>query len=206
MTQAQIREFKVELLDDITSSRTSLSPTRTPSGGRSRPSSLSWRKKLAKRGSQGRAGNSYGGRQAQDDGGMISSGRVDGNEGAHGAPQADVLGDFAADLGKFLGSVQNRATTWLDQRKAIADQLTQIRDTANEYLQQLKGDHVPFLYKEGKRRGRPPGSGTAKSTRPPGSADAPAPGAVTGRRTMSAAARKRISDAQKARWAKQRGK
>jgi hypothetical protein len=59
---------------------------------------------------------------------------------SHGVAAAgkeqDILGDFAADLGRFLGSVQNRATTWLDQRKAIAEQLTQIRDTASQYLRQ----------------------------------------------------------------------
>ena len=65
-----------------------------------------------------------------------------GAEQPNGAPQApasDVLGDFAADLGKFLGGVQSKATSWLQQRKDIADQLTQIRDTANQYLQQLAG-------------------------------------------------------------------
>ena len=77
----------------------------------------------------------------------------------------DVLGDFAADLGKFLGGVQTRATSWLQQRKDIADQLTQIRDTANQYLQQLgtEGSHLVERFEKA-RRGRPPGSG-AKSGR-----------------------------------------
>ena len=104
---------------------------------------------------------------------------------------ADALGDFAADLGKFLGGVQSRATSWLDQRKAIAEQLTQIRDTANKYLEQLSGRQrvttPSMLAKEVVKR-----EGQGGLARP--------------RRTMSAAARKRISDAQKARWAKQRGK
>ena len=52
---------------------------------------------------------------------------------------SDVLGDFAADLGRFLGGVQGKAASWLQQRKDIAEQLTQIRDTANQYLQQLSG-------------------------------------------------------------------
>jgi hypothetical protein len=127
----------------------------------------------------------------------------------HGTPpggkERDVLGDFAADLGGFLGSVQSRATTWLEQRKAITEQLTQIRDTASHYLRQLSGtpekgpDHVSSPYR-GKKRGRRPASAAAKRARA-------TQGAASGRkrRTMSAAARKRISDAQKARWAKQRG-
>lgn len=115
----------------------------------------------------------------------------------------DTLGDFAEDLGQFLGKVQNRASSWLEQRKAIAEQLTQIRDTANRYLQQLgaEGAQLAQRFERG-RRGRPPGSAARGGRgRPPGSAEAPAPGVG---RTMSAAARKRISDAQKARWARQR--
>jgi hypothetical protein len=130
------------------------------------------------------------------------------NEGPEGPAQPqDVLGDFAADLGKFLGGVQSRATNWLQQRKDIADQLTQIRDTANQYLQQLgdEGSHLVERFEKA-RRGRPPGSGAAKSTAAAGSADAPAPAAATGRRTMSPEARARIADAQRKRWAKLRRK
>jgi hypothetical protein len=114
--------------------------------------------------------------------------------------RVDTLGDFAEDLGRFLGTVQTRATSWLGQRQAIADQLTQIRDTANEYLQQLGSEGAQLAARFRKGRGRRPGSGRGPG-RPPGSATAPAPRA---RRTMSAAARKRISDAQKERWAKLR--
>ena len=118
----------------------------------------------------------------------------------------DVLGDFAADLGNFLGGVQTKATSWLQQRKDIADQLTQIRDTANQYLQQLgtEGSHLVERFEKA-RRGRPPGSG-AKSAAPAGSAEAPAPAAATGRRTMSPEARERIAEAQRKRWAKLRRK
>ena len=124
------------------------------------------------------------------------------NEGPDGKAN-DALGDFAEDLGRFLGQVQNRATSWLEQRQAIAEQLTQIRDTANQYLNQLGTEGTQFAerFQRG-RRGRPPGTGAKRGPgRPPGSASAPAPGAG---RKMSAAARKRISEAQKARWAKQR--
>jgi hypothetical protein len=43
--------------------------------------------------------------------------------------------------------VQGKAASWLQQRKDIAQQLTQIRDTANNYLQQLsdgRGVTTPF--------------------------------------------------------------
>ena len=75
-----------------------------------------------------------------------------------------------------------------------AQQNAEIRDTAGEYLQQLTGGGTATVatVRRGRRRGRPPGS---KNT---------AAGARTGRRKMSAAARKAISDAQKKRWAKQK--
>ena len=133
-------------------------------------------------------------------------------DAAGARPTEDALGDFAADMGKLLGTVQNRATSWLDQRKAITDQLTQIRDTANKYLQDLrgaqdKGGDAPFPMKRRGRRGRPPGSGGKHGPgRPKGSA-APADVVAGGgkkKRTMSPEARQRIGDAQRARWAKQK--
>jgi len=110
----------------------------------------------------------------------------------------DVLGDFAEDLGQFLGRVQNRASSWLDQRQSIVEQLTQIRDTANGYLQQLIGEAgiaAPALRGRRGRRGRRAGAGV------------PAARKTTRRRkrfTMSAEARARIAEAQRKRWAKQR--
>ncbi len=128
------------------------------------------------------------------------------DEPGSAAQPHDVLGDFAADLGKFLGGVQTRATSWLQQRKDIADQLTQIRDTANQYLQQLgtEGSHLVERFEKA-RRGRPPGSGVKPAT-PAGSAEAPAPAAATRKRTMSPEARERIAEAQRKRWAKLRRK
>ena len=52
----------------------------------------------------------------------------------------ETLGSFAEDLSKLLGTTQAKASSWLDQRKSIAEQLTQIRDTANDYLQRLSGE------------------------------------------------------------------
>ena len=136
-----------------------------------------------------------------------------GGEGPSGGPAdpaPDVLGDFAADLGRFLGGVQGKAASWLQQRKDIAQQLTQIRDTANNYLQQLSGGQgvttPSMLAKEVARRGRPPGSKSAKKA---AAAASPAPeGAVAAapakKRFMSAEARARIAEAQRKRWAKVR--
>ena len=121
-----------------------------------------------------------------------------------GATSARVVGEtiegFAEDLGKLLGTAQAKASSWLDQRKSIAEQLTQIRDTANDYLQRLSGEaaSVAAAVRRGRRRGRPPGSG--KKT---GGYKAPA-AAVKGKRKggMSAAGRAAVAAAHKARWAK----
>jgi hypothetical protein len=100
----------------------------------------------------------------------------------------DTLVDFAADLGRFLGTVQNRATGWLDQRKKIAEQLTQIRDTANDYLRQLTGTgSVPATVRRGRPAGQSSGAGRGRK-----------------KRTMSPEARERIAEAQRRRWAKHR--
>jgi hypothetical protein len=107
------------------------------------------------------------------------------------ATAADALGDFAADLGTFLGQVQSRASNWLDQRKTIADQLLQIRDTANQYLKQLghggaeAAERLAARAATQVRRGRPAGTRKRKVT-------------------MSPEARERIAAAQRRRWAKVR--
>jgi hypothetical protein len=124
-----------------------------------------------------------------------------------GGPQQDAIGDFAADLGSFLGGVQNRATGWLDQRKAIAAQLTQIRDTANHYLEQLSGAGQGAVAAVTRaRRGRPPGNQNAKRGRgrPKENFTPPDEAVARPKRTMSAEARQRISAAQKKRWKAQR--
>src|SRR5262245_59614664 len=92
------------------------------------------------------------------------------------------LEEFAEDLGKLLGSAQSNAENWLGQRKAIVTHLEGIRDTASELLERL-GNTARMI----RRRGQ-----------------AQAAGVVKKKRILSPAARKRISDAQKARWAKHR--
>jgi hypothetical protein len=105
--------------------------------------------------------------------------------------------EFAEDLGRLLGTAQAKAEGWMNQRKAIADQLAQIRDTANRYLQQLTGATGTATATRGRRRGRPPGS---KSKTSRNAAAAP----VRRRRVLSPEARERIAAAQRARWAKQK--
>jgi hypothetical protein len=127
-----------------------------------------------------------------------------GATGTHGGQKGeDMLGDFAEELGRVLGTVQSRASSWLEQRKDIADQLTQIRDTANQYLQQLGAEGTRLAERfEKARRGRPPASAKQAGPPPPGTDSAPAP--TVPRRTMSAEARARIAAAQRKRWARQR--
>src|SRR5436305_7706477 len=99
--------------------------------------------------------------------------------------------DFAEELGKLLGTAQAKAEGWLGQRTQITKTLSGIRDTATKLLTQL-GEETRLVV--GRRRGRPPGSGKRGPGRPKGSGRK--------RRKMSPAARKKISDAQKKRWAK----
>jgi hypothetical protein len=98
------------------------------------------------------------------------------------------LGDFAEVLGTVLGTAEHKARGWLDQRKQLATQLKQVRDKADQLLRELTGSATSIAGAATQlRRGRPVGSKTRK------------------KRTLSAAARKAISDAQKARWARQKG-
>jgi hypothetical protein len=108
------------------------------------------------------------------------------------APAAAVkIEEFAEDLGKFLGQARGKAENWLDQRKAIVQNLTELRDTATKLLADLGHQAEEQVAKiTGKRRGRPPG--IKKSPPTP---------IETAKRVLSPEARKRISDAQKARWA-----
>lgn len=107
----------------------------------------------------------------------------------------ETLKNFAEDLGTLLGHAQNKADSWLGQRKAIAEQLVGVRDTASRLLAQLGiSDAPPHA-----RRGRKPGSkNRVKST-----GAGPARPAKK-RRTMSAEAREKIAAAQRKRWAKQK--
>lgn len=106
--------------------------------------------------------------------------------------------DFAEDLGKLLGHARNKAEGWLSQREAIVKNLTELRDEATKLLNQL-GHDASTAAERGVRilRGRPP---VARALVVNKLREAP----VRKRRTMSKAARAKISAAQKARWAKQK--
>jgi hypothetical protein len=99
-----------------------------------------------------------------------------------------ALADFAEDLGRLLGSAERKATTWLDQRKAVGDQLAAIRDKASELLSQLgvSGSTSTPAARRGRRTGAARAAGTRK------------------RAPMSAEAREKIAAAQRRRWAKAR--
>ena len=103
--------------------------------------------------------------------------------------------EFAEDLGRILGTARSKAEGWLSQRQAIVKQLTQLRDEASTLLTQLGQGAERVI-----RRGRPAGSVNV-AKRGPGR---PKGSGRRGRRKMSAAARAKISAAQKLRWAKQK--
>jgi hypothetical protein len=108
---------------------------------------------------------------------------------------------FADDLGNVLSVAERRINEWLHQRGAVRTRLTELRDKATQLLERL-GDTqgVP-----GRRRGRPAGS--VNTPKPAGAArrgPGRPPATPRKKRTLSAAARKAISDAQKKRWAKQK--
>src|SRR5688572_10711965 len=97
------------------------------------------------------------------------------------------LESFAEDLGKVLGSAENKARDWLSQRKDIAKQLTAVRDKADELLRELTGGAARMAAAVNQaRRGRPPGSKNVVKK--------------TGRRKFTAAQRKEQAARMKAYW------
>jgi hypothetical protein len=115
---------------------------------------------------------------------------------------------FAEDLGRILGTARAKADSWLGQRQAIVKQLTQLRDEASSLLNQL-GHQAAAASKRGRRVADSFVAGYQKRGpgRPKGSRNRKAIIIVGGkrrRRKMSAAARAKMSAAQKARWAKQK--
>ena len=117
-------------------------------------------------------------------------------EGGHEHPGGRTTGEtitaFAEDLGELLGSAQAKAEGWLGQRTQIAKSLEGIRDTASKLLSDLghQAERVARKRRLGGRKVALEGDPTATI--------------VPRRRKMSAAARAKISAAQKARWAKLR--
>ena len=66
---------------------------------------------------------------------------------------AGAFETFAEDLGHLLSSAQTKAAGWLGQRQQIAEQLTQIRDSATELLGKLgsRAASVAAAVKRGRR-------------------------------------------------------
>lgn len=117
-------------------------------------------------------------------------------------PQPDAASktvvDFAEDLGRLLGTAQAKASNWLNQRKNVIDELTQLRDTANQLLRDLTGELRASSGGGVKRGRRAAAHGGAV---PPASA---AGARTSGRRKMSAAARKAVSRRMRKYWAERR--
>lgn len=109
-----------------------------------------------------------------------------------GARTADAqkLGDFAEDLGRFLGTTQARAETWMKQREAIAEQLVHVRDTASRLL----GEIGEAVVRTRGRRGRKRAAKLLKDAR------AAATRGAKRARTFTAAQRKAQSRRMKAYW------
>jgi hypothetical protein len=61
---------------------------------------------------------------------------------------------FAEDLGRFLGTAEAKAETWLNQRKDIIDQLTAVRDKAASLIHALSGEN-PFPWKAKRKKTGP---------------------------------------------------
>jgi hypothetical protein len=114
------------------------------------------------------------------------------------ARASKTMVDFAEDLGRLLGTAQAKASNWMNQRKNVIDELTQLRDTANQLLRDLTGGTAPTAATRSRgRRGR------RKTTAPRASAGTTG-GRRTGRRPMSAAARKAVSQRMRKYWAARR--
>ena len=123
--------------------------------------------------------------------------------------------EFAEDLGKLLGSATAKAESWIGERQQIVKHLTDVRDTASKLLNDL-GHQAQSAVAAGtkafmKRGGRPTRYKNKVAVKPSPATTSVAPHmhhdaepVVSKQRTMSAKARKAISMAQKARWAKQR--
>ncbi|MCA1584585.1 MAG: hypothetical protein LC791_07375 [Acidobacteria bacterium] len=109
-------------------------------------------------------------------------------------PSGGALGDFAEELGAFLGNTERKASEWLNQRKMVADQLTAIRDKASTLLSQM-GHAVSDRLPAKRRPGRPAGSKNQAAKA------APQGGRLKGS-TISEETRRKMVEAARRRWAR----
>ena len=106
----------------------------------------------------------------------------------------DSVEQFAEEIGRLLGTAERTVEEWLEQRQAVTQRLTAIRDTANQLLSRLASESGAAA--DTPSSGRPPRQARRRPGRPAGSGKK--------KRTMSPEARERIAAAQRARWAEQR--
>jgi hypothetical protein len=107
--------------------------------------------------------------------------------------------DFAEDLGRLLGTAQQKATAWLDQRQEAVKTLTNLRDTANQLLERLQaGASAAASKRRGRRR-----VATTDTTAANARVSQP-----SGKRKrnfkMSAAQKKAVGDRMRKYWAQRR--
>jgi hypothetical protein len=115
-----------------------------------------------------------------------------------GQSASKAMVDFAEDLGRLLGTAQAKASNWLNQRKNVIDELTQLRDTANRLLRDLSGESAGSATR-GMKRGRRTAAADTSAAR------ATTPGVRrSGRPKMSPAARKAVSRRMRKYWADRR--
>ena len=112
-----------------------------------------------------------------------------GGNGVHGAPNPRTADENNSD--KPSRGRQRRSMS-AAQRKAVAERMKKYWAARRSASEGGRGQTPPTSTFKGAQKGTTSGAKTAKSP------------ATRGPRTMSPAARKRISEAQKKRWAKQR--
>lgn len=93
---------------------------------------------------------------------------------------------FAEQLGRFLGTTERQASEWLGQKKVIVRQLSAVRDQAEKLIRQLTGGAADMAAAVGVVR-------ATKSA-----------GKKRGRKKMSAAEKKAVSERMKKYWAARR--
>jgi hypothetical protein len=104
-------------------------------------------------------------------------------------PGSGRVAQAADAVGSTLGNVVARVNSWMAQREELARDLRAAADS-------IMSGESPFPWGQGGK--------AAKAGATPAASGGPEVGSGRKRRTMSASARKRISDAQKARWAAQK--
>jgi hypothetical protein len=114
--------------------------------------------------------------------------------GESAAPTADPVEQrmvaFAEQLGRLVGSVQAKAEGWLD-REALNAQVTEVRDSAVELLEQLSGKSTAAVAKD-------KGAASGQRARARASSKAAKPGARSGQTLKSGADKKAAGTTAKA--------